>query len=259
MYGVPTLAILLVVPSSQLTSLHGFIDALRTVLTVWGGDVHADGTVALSGAGRALGGACALLFVWVLLASGSSWIMGAGRTMAAACLDGAGPRALGRISPRTGVPVAIALLSGALALATAIAEVSLAGGDAQAAFSAALTTAIALIVLAYLLVFPSFAVLRARRPELDRPFRVPGGQVAAWAVSAVCTTWAAFAAACLLWPGIGTARPDDALPAGFAHRRAAFEAFVLVPVGAVLTLGVAWHRVGRRTAGIAPAHAGCGP
>ena len=98
MYGIPILAVLIVLPAGQITSLHGLIDAMQTVFTVYGGSVAADGTAILTGWGQLLGWACAVVFIWVLVASGSAWIMGAGRAQAAACLDGAGPRVLGRIS-----------------------------------------------------------------------------------------------------------------------------------------------------------------
>jgi len=122
MYGIPILAVLVVLPAEQVTSLGGLIDAMKTVFTVYGGSVAVDGSVALSGAGQLLGWASALVFIWVLLASGSAWIMGAGRAQAAACMDGAGPRALGRISPRTGVPVVMGLVSGAVSLAAMVAS-----------------------------------------------------------------------------------------------------------------------------------------
>ena len=89
----------------SITSLHGLIDAMKTVFTVYGGSVDSHGGATLTGAGQVLGWICAVTFIWVLLASGSAWIMGAGRAQAAACLDGGGPRVLGRISSRTGVPV----------------------------------------------------------------------------------------------------------------------------------------------------------
>ena len=108
-----------------------------------------------------VGAAGAVLFVWVLLASGSAWIMGAGRAQAAACLDGAGPPVLGRISARSGVPVVMGLVSGGVSLARGGRRAcALTGGDGQKYFSAALTVAIALIVLAYLLIFPAFVALR---------------------------------------------------------------------------------------------------
>ena len=53
LYGAPILAILLVLPVSQVTSLGGFIDAIKTVFTVYGGHVGAtpDATT-LTGAGK---------------------------------------------------------------------------------------------------------------------------------------------------------------------------------------------------------------
>jgi amino acid transporter len=230
MYAIPILAVLFVLPRDQVTSLGGLIDAMKTVFTVYGGSVAPDGTATLSGAGTVIGSVSAALFIWVLLASGTAWIMGAGRAQAAAFLDGAGPTALGRISERTGVPVVMALVSGGAALLTMGLDVYITNGDGQKYFSAALTVAISLIVLAYLLIFPAFVALRLRRPDLERPFRVPGGIRTAWVISIAATAWSALAAACLLWPGFGTRNPDAALPAGFRGQRGTFELLVLTPV-----------------------------
>ena len=60
-------------------------------------------------------------------------------------------------------------------------------GDGQKYFSVGADRAIAMIVLAYLMIFPAFVALRIRRPELERPFRVPGGSVSPWLVSIVAT------------------------------------------------------------------------
>lgn len=256
MYGIPILAVLLVIPPAQMTSLHGLIDALKTVLTVYGGDVASDGTVVLSGAGQVLGAVCALAFIWILLASGSAWIMGAGRAQAAACLEGAGPAWLGRISERSGVPVRMGLVSGGVALAAMAVDLAVTGGDDQRYFSAALTLSVALIVLAYLLIFPTFVALRIKEPGLDRPFRVPGGLGVAWLITLVATGWALLAAVCLLWPGFGTPDPDAALPLGFAGDRAGFEVLVLVPIALLLVVHTAFYvvhdrRVRRRARGAA--------
>ena len=240
MYAVPVLAVLIVLPAGAVTSLHGFLDALATVLTVYGGSVSPGGTPVLAGGGQVAGWACAALFIWVLMSSAAAWIMGAGRAQAAACLDGAGPRFLGRVSARTGVPARIGLLSGAIALLVMAAGVAVTGEDNQKYFSAALTAVIALVVLAYLLVFPAFAVLRRRRPGLPRPFLVPGGRAGAAVVTIAATGWSALAAACLLWPGLGTAHPDAHLPAGFAGQRGLFELLVLAPVAVIVAAATAY-------------------
>jgi amino acid transporter len=241
MYAAPILAVLVVLPTEQVTSLHGLIDAMKTVFTVYGGSVAADGSATLTGAGQLLGWLSALVFIWVLLASGSAWIMGAGRAQAAACMDGAGPRVLGRISARTGVPVVMGLVSGAVSLATMAVDLHVTGGDGQKYFSAALTVSIALIVLAYLLIYPAFIALRLHRPDLERPFLVPGGAAVAWLITALATGWSLLATTCLLWPGVGMADPDAALPAGFEGERLQFEMLVLTPIAFVLLACTAYQ------------------
>jgi amino acid transporter len=120
-------------------------------------------------------------------------------------------------------------------------DLAVAGRDNQKYFSAALVVSIALIVLAYLLIFPAFVALRLREPGLDRPFRVPGRAAVAYLVAGLATGWSALAAACLLWPGLGTADPDAALPAGFSSQRGQFELLVLVPIAAVIAVTTTHH------------------
>src|SRR5207344_380550 len=54
MYAIPILAVLVVLPADRITSLHGLIDAMKQVLTVYGGTAG-DGSIALAGAGLWLG------------------------------------------------------------------------------------------------------------------------------------------------------------------------------------------------------------
>jgi amino acid transporter len=246
MYGIPILAVLLVLPADRITSLHGLIDAMGTVFTVYGGTIAADGAATLTGAGALLGQLSAWLFIWVLLASGSTWIMGAGRAQAVACLDGAGPRFLGRISPRSGVPVVMGLVSGAVSLVAMGADLFVTGADGQKYFISALTASIALIVVAYLLIYPAFLTLRLRRPDLERPFRAPGGRAGAWSITVLATGWSLLATVCLLWPGFGTSDPDASLPAGFEGQRTTFELLVVTPVALVILVCAGYLGLTRR-------------
>jgi glutamate:GABA antiporter len=255
MYGIPTLAILLVLPVGQLTSLHGLVDAMERVFTVYGGTLTADGTPTLSGGGAAVAACSAVLFIWVLLASGSAWIMGAGRAQAAACLDGGGPPRLGRISSRTGVPVTMALVSGGVSLAAMVTMLFVADGDGQQFFSVALSSAISMVILAYLFVFPAFLRLRRSEAGLHRPFIAPGGRLGAVIITTLATGWTLVAACCLLWPGIGTADPDASLPLGFDGRRMQFELLMFGPVVVVLGAVTLYHWVSRASPPPADAHA----
>jgi amino acid transporter len=257
MYGIPILAVLIVLPSGQITSLHGLIDAMKTVYTVYGGDVSGS-EVTLAGGGAVLGSLSAVVFIWVLIASGSAWIMGSGRAQAAACLDGAGPRVLGRISERSGVPVVMGLVSGGVSLLLLMLSLWVTGGDNQKYFSVALNVAISLIVMAYLFIYPAFLRLRSRHRDLDRPFRVPGGAIGAWSLTILATAWSLLATVCLLWPGIGTTHPDDHLPAGFEGQRVEYEVLTIAPILAVVGVVAAYMLLRPTSSGREPvgAHSG---
>ena len=115
LYALPVIGILIVLPTSAITNFSGFVSAIQTVFTVYGGHVAASGTATLSGAGLILGDACAMLFILCLLTSGATWIMGSDRALAVSCYDGAGPRVLGVINARFGTPVRVNVFSGIVA------------------------------------------------------------------------------------------------------------------------------------------------
>ena len=106
----------------------------------------------------------------------------------------------------------------------------MAGDDGDRYFSVVLTVAIALLAVANLLVFPALVVLRRRQPDTPRPFRVPVGTAGAWLASGLATGWCLLALAVALVPGLGTADPAAALPAGFEGERLAFTACVAIPL-----------------------------
>jgi amino acid transporter len=248
LYGGPVLAILLVLPTNQVTNLGGFIDAMKTVFTVYGGHAHADGTATLTGAGTILGDLAAAGFVLALLTSGMTWIMGADRAQAVACYDGCGPRRLGVISERFGTPVAMNLCSGAMSTIIMALAFILTSGSAEKYFSAVLDMSISTTTISYLLIFPALAILRFTRPDVPRPYRVPGARWVAVALSVVTTGWAALATVALLWPGIGTSDPNGALAdLGFGGQRLQFELSQFIPLTIFVLLGVGFYIAGAKT------------
>jgi glutamate:GABA antiporter len=253
MYGLPILAILLVLPVAQVTSLGGFLDAMKTTFTVYGGTVHtaADGTVTstLTGAGQILGWISAGLFIWALSTSGSTWLMGADRAQAVACYDGAGPRILGTFSARYGTPIAVNLMSGVLSTAFMIAAFQLTSGSTAQYFSAALGLAISTTTISYLAIFPALYLLRKKQPHVHRAYNVPGGDTGALIISIVTWLWALLATVGLLWPGFGQSNPDSQLPAGFTgtNARLNFELSQFVPLALFVALGVLFYVLGAPT------------
>jgi amino acid transporter len=254
-YGAPILAILLVLPAAQISSLGGFVDAMKTVFTVYGGSITtaADGTVTadLSGAGKVLGTIAAAGFIWALLSSGTTWIMGADRAQAVACYDGAGPRLLGMFSKRFGTPIAVNLASGVFASVMFVLAFELTNGNAAKYFTAALGLAISTTTISYLSIFPALYLLRRRHPHVPRPFRVPGGDGVALGISVLTWLWAALATLSLLWPGFATsfdvASWDESLPDAFKGQRAAYEVSQLVPLLIFIGIGVLFYALGAPT------------
>jgi amino acid transporter len=254
-YGVPILSILLVLPSQQITSLGGFVDAIKTVFTVYGGSVTtaADGTVTatLTGAGQVLGTIAAAGFIWALLSSGTTWIMGADRAQAVAAYDGAGPRWLGVFSKRWGTPIAVNLSSGVFASLMFIGAFQLTQGNTAKYFTAALGLAISTTTISYLFIFPALYLLRRNHPDVPRPFRIPGGDKVALLISVLTTLWALLATVSLLWPGFATSTSlskwNDSLPDGFAGQRLQYELSQLVPLLIFILLGVVFYIAGTPT------------
>jgi amino acid transporter len=248
LYGAPVLAILLVLPTSQVTNLGGFIDAMKTVFTVYGGHVSASGAATLTGFGKVLGDIAAAGFILALLTSGMTWIMGADRAQAVACYDGCGPRRLGVISERFGTPVSMNLLSGVMSTAVMVLAFLLTSGSGEKYFSAVLGLAISTTTISYLLIFPALGILRFTMPDVPRPYRVPGARWVAVAFSVVTTAWALLATIALLWPGFGTSDPDSALAGlGFGGQRLQYELSQFIPLLVLAAVGIGFYVLGRET------------
>jgi amino acid transporter len=116
---------------------------------------HGLGTVVAAGA---------LLSAWSLF---NSQLLYASRLPYAMARDGWLPAALARTTPRAGIPMTALMATGlAAALLAAL------------PFGALVIVDILLYSAALALEFVALIVLRARQPELPRPFRVPGGRPA---------------------------------------------------------------------------------
>ena len=245
LYGLPILAILVLLPARRITGLGGFLDAIKSVFTVYGGHVTASGTPVLTGAGKVLGWVMAVAFILALLSSGTTWIMGADRAQAMAALDGAAPRVLGRFSARFGTPIAVNLLSGIVATAVMVMAFTITHGSAAKYFTVVLGLVISTTTISYIMIFPALIKLRYSHAHVPRPYKLPGGAAGFWAVGLLCTFWAIFASIVLVYPGIGTSDPNAALPQGFT--RGQFELSQVIPLAVFLLAGILFYVAGART------------
>ena len=194
------------------------------------------------------------MLVFALASAGATWIMGADRAEAAASFDGGGPRFLGRFSARFGTPVGMNLLSGIVATVLMIAAFQITGGNSSRYFEAVLGLTISTTTISYLFIFPALVRLRHSRPDVERPYRVPGGMAGAWICSAVPTFWALVATVFLLWPGLGVnwfgagGNPNDSLASlSFSHQRLQYELSQIVPLAVIIVVGLVFYLLGGKT------------
>ena len=245
-YGLPILAILLVLPPSQLSNVSGFVDAVQTVFIVYGGHLTSSGAV-LTGAGKVLGDIVAVGVIFGLLSSAVVWLIGSDRTQAVAGYDGAAPRALGYFSKRLGTPIAVNLLSGVVSTIVLVLALTLTSGNAAKYFTVTLGLVISMVTITYVLIFPAVIKLRYSYPNVERPYRIPGGTAGLWIVGILTTAWAAFTTIAIIYPGIGTAHPDDSLPSGFSGERMQYELSQIIPLVVMILIGLLFYALGRPT------------
>ena len=253
LYGVPILGILLVLPTDQVTNLGGFIDAIKSVFTVYGGSIADDGTATLTGFGAVLGDAAAIMFILALLSSGVAWIMGSDRALAVSGFDGAAPRYLGVISAKYGTPVRVNVFSGILSTLVLIGAHEVTGGNAEKLFTTVLGLAISTTLVSYIGIFPALAVLRRKIPGVARPYRAP----VATFLSIWLTALILFATVQLFLPGFGIDWfGDDYRPSAWgADEKWQYLLTELVPLTIFIICGVLFWMSGQEDAH-GPRHAG---
>lgn len=245
-YGVPILAILLVLPANRLSNVAGFVDALQQVFVVYGGHLTSSGAV-LTGAGKILADIAALGVILGLLSSAVTWLIGSDRAQAVAGYDGAAPRALGYFSKRLGTPIAVNLLSGVVSTIVLVLALTLTSGNAAKYFSATLGVVISMVTITYILIFPAVIKLRYSHPDVPRPYRIPGGKAGLWTAGILTTAWAVFTTIAIIYPGIGTAHPDASLPSGFTGERLQYTLSQVIPLVVMVLIGLLFYALGAPT------------
>jgi len=180
-----------------------------------------------------------------LFAIGVTVLMAVSRTYAVAALDGAAPMRLGHFSQRFGTPYAATLLSGVLSTVMMVASILVAASgseDIEILFTQVFGVGVLTVILAYLLIFPTFLVLRYRYPAVPRPYRVPGGMVGAWIVTLLPVAYAGIACFFLLIPS-GVYLKINHL------NRLTFELTQFVPLASIVLLTIVffvWGQTERR-------------
>jgi glutamate:GABA antiporter len=230
-YAIPIIGVILILSSSQLSNVAGFVTAYQFgSQTVFGGAAPFFNHLA------------AIAFVFVLLSSGTTWLMGSDRLMAIGALAGSGPQQLGYFSTRFGTPIVVNVLSGVIATIFMFITFFVTGGGLHGYFAAVLGLVISTTTFSYILIFPALITLRRKYPNVNRPFVIPGGNAGAWICVVLATLWVLFATIFSLWPGLGTSSWNGT--AGGVDRTT-FEVYTFVTVAILIGLAVIFWIVGR--------------
>ena len=230
-YAVPIIGVILILSSKQLSNVSGFVAAYQ----------FASSSVLGSGA-PFFNHVAALALVFVLLSSGTTWLMGSDRLMAIGALAGSGPQQLGYFSGRFGTPIVVNVLSGVIATIFMFITFFVTGGGLHGYFAAVLGLVISTTTFSYILIFPALITLRRKYPNVKRPFVVPGGNAGAWICVILSMFWVVAATVFSLWPGLFT----SSWLADYAGvSRGTFEIYTLVTVAVLIGLAVVFWAVGR--------------
>ncbi len=176
LYSFAIGGILFAVPVGKLSIVTGTWDALVVLGKEWGraGDI----VVFCLGIG----------FLYACIANVVTWSLGSNRVAAVAAEEGMLPAVLGRLHPRFKTPYLAFVAMGVVATVILIGGALLSNSQSNVFWMTFRLTALTLL-LCYLLVFPAFLVLRRKRPDQPRPYRLPGGRVAASTAACVCTLY----------------------------------------------------------------------
>jgi amino acid transporter len=138
-------------------------------------------------------------FLYACIANIVTWSLGVNRVAASAAAEGSAPRVLGRLHPRFTTPYMAFVIQGVLATALLLGNALMSARSDNVFWMVFKLSGVCFLV-SYLLVFPAFAILRYRRPDQPRPYRMPGGMPAAWAASVFCTLFVAWAIVLFFMP-----------------------------------------------------------
>jgi amino acid transporter len=127
-----------------------------------------------------------------------TWSIGANHSMAATGLDKRAPGVFGHVNQRFRTPDYAFLLFGVVATAIAVLNYSLFASK-ESVFWTIFALSSIIFLLPYLVMFPAFLLLQARRPEAPRPYRVPGGRAGAWLCALLCQAGVVFAVVAFFW------------------------------------------------------------
>jgi amino acid transporter len=234
-YAIPIFGIVAVLPSSKITGISGFMDAVHQMFGVYGG------------AQDFLTDLMALGFIFALLTSGAVWMIGSDRIQAVAAYDGAFFPWFGVFNEKLGTPVRVNVLSGVTSTIFMVAAVKLLSSSEADTFAVVLYMAISTTLVSYILIFPALIKLRYSHAAVPRVFSVPGGKGGLWAIGLLCTAWTLMGSWVAIFPDTleYVFGADYNFVGYWGVSRLRFEVFTLGTLAVVIAFAVVGYVAGR--------------
>lgn len=171
-----TLAIAIVIPQSEINLVSGGIEAISFFLKSY----NLGWTVPI----------IAFMVAFGAMGGVSTWAAGPSKGLLAAAQDGDFPPILHKIN-KNNMPIAMLIFQGIIV--TIISVVFLLMPNVNSSFWILLVLASQLYLVMYILMFVAGIILRYKKPDIPRAYKIPGGNLGMWLVSGIGIIGALFA------------------------------------------------------------------
>lgn len=188
LYVFATVGILLALSLTKIELVQGLIDTFEVVF-------------GSSGVGKVAVYVLGVAALYTYFTNMTTWTMGANRSAVEAAKEGELPRVLGHEHPVHHTPVAALIATGIISTVVLLVSALFINTEDNLFFAIFAASSV-IFLMPYLLMFPAVVVLRRKDPDRERPFRIPGGEVAAIAYATITSIVIAAAIVLFLWPEI---------------------------------------------------------
>jgi amino acid transporter len=142
--------------------------------------------------------------------------------------------------------VRVNVLSGVVSTIFMIAAVNLSTGKNASTFTVVLYLATSTTLLSYLLIFPAALKLRYSHPNVERPYRAPGGMAGMWVLTLLTTGWMVLGSWVAIFPGTldELFGRSYSMQDSYGVSRLRFEVFTLGTLAIIVLIGIAGYIAG---------------
>lgn len=190
-YILGSLAILSVIPVSKVNSVSGMIDASTIMVAKLLGTKFSF-----------LATIIVIAFIYAMVASGIGWALGTSNVIASTGLDQQS-KILGHYNKKYGTPDYAYIITAVFGTIY-VAFNYMGGSNIQSIFWVIFSFSSMIFLAPYLFMYPAVIKLRYKEPNVERPYKIPGGIIGTWICGLLPTIGIVFAIICFALPPAGT-------------------------------------------------------